>query len=73
MSDVFAAYAYIRRHNGEVAAKASSPITPVSAVANGAPIWSASQPSQTNPIGPVPMHTDSTPMTRERISTGAAR
>ena len=63
----------IRRHNGQVAASASSPIAPVSAVACGAPIRSASQPSQTKPIGPVPMHTDSTPMMRERISMGAAR
>ncbi len=43
------------------------------AVASGAPMPSASQPSQTKPIGPVPIHTDSTPSTRERIGSGAAR
>jgi hypothetical protein len=46
---------------------------PVTAVASGAPIRFASQPSHRKPSGPVPMQTDSTPMMRERISRGAAR
>ena len=63
----------ILRQSGQVAASASRPITPVIAVASGAPMRSASQPSQTKPIGPVPMQTESTPRMRERISIGAAR
>jgi hypothetical protein len=63
----------ILRHSGHVTASTSSPIAPVIAVASEAPIRSASQPSQTKPMGPVPMQTESTPMMRERMSTGAAR
>ena len=63
----------IFRHNGHVTASTSRPIAPVIAVASGAPMRSASQPSQTKPMGPLPMQTESTPMMRERMSTGAAR
>ena len=49
-----------------------SPTRPVAAVAHGAPIASASQPSRRKPIGPTPMQTDSTPSMRLRISGGAA-
>lgn len=51
----------IPRQSGQAAARASRPITRVMAVASGAPTRSANQPSQTNPIGPVPIQTESTP------------
>jgi hypothetical protein len=60
----------IARHNGRVSIRMMSPVSPVVAVAQGAPIASASQPKATNPTGPVPMHTDRTPSMRLRISGG---
>ena len=50
----------------------SKPADPDAVVAHCAPILSARSPSATNPIGPTPMHTESTPRMRERISGGAA-
>lgn len=63
----------MRRHSGCAAASATRPSAPVTTVALCAPMRSASQPSQTKPIGPVPMQTESTPRMRERMWAGAAR
>ena len=63
----------IARHNGRVSSIIIRPVIPVAAVAHGAPIASASHPSATKPTGPAPIHTDSTPSTRLRISGGADR
>src|SRR5579872_2839102 len=63
----------ITRHSGRVSAIITNPVSPAVAVAHGAPIASASQPSATNPTGPMPMHTDRTPSMRLRISGGDDR
>ncbi len=63
----------IRRQIGNVSAIASRPSIPVTMVAVGAPSQSASNPIFRKPIGPSPMHTESTPSMRLRISAGANR
>ena len=60
-------------HQLQLAARASKPRTPVTAVAWWDPMRSASQPNHRKPIGPVPMQTVRTPSMRERISGGEAR
>ena len=60
-------------HQRQVAAMASKPRMPVTAVALCEPMRSASHPNHRKPIGPVPMQTVRTPSMRERISAGAAR
>lgn len=68
-----ALHSQISFHQRQVAARASKPRTPVTAVALWDPMRSASQPNHRKPIGPVPMQTVRTPSIRERISSGAAR